>query len=217
MQNQLTCRVCSKQFNVKEIIRVYGEMLVNYRCCSPQCYTNFLNSQKTPAELKAQLISRVYRLTRFKTLEQTPEEILTREQEFVDQSFQLLKSAGIDAQTYLESDEGKSDYLMHSVEHESRDAAMDRCGNCEYHEMIDIEIGKTIYRCAQKVELFPDFCRAYQEDEQWETRLLEYAIERCENCKNVVILKEVGFDMPYCPKKLNRLKKECLDYDPKEF
>lgn len=36
------CRVCGQDFDVKEVIRVYGEVPTIHGCCSAQCYTQLL-------------------------------------------------------------------------------------------------------------------------------------------------------------------------------
>lgn len=48
------CLECKKEYSKKEAKRVYGEMFLVHRCCSPQCYTemvtkkdkNRMNTQK---------------------------------------------------------------------------------------------------------------------------------------------------------------------------
>jgi len=42
MAKNINCRVCSKSFNVKGSIRVYGDIPASRRCCSARCYTEFL-------------------------------------------------------------------------------------------------------------------------------------------------------------------------------
>jgi len=172
----------------------------------------------TPAQLKAQLISRVHRLNEFLKMPETPDWIIDNERKFIERSYQHLKDIGIDAQQYLESDQGKTDYLMYAVDHDGRNAAIDRCTSCEHYEMIDLEIGRTDIQCELKVELFPDACRAFREAEDCDTRFQMMSLERCQNCHNAVMVKEFNdIEFPYCSKKLNRIKRDCLSFDPKEF
>jgi hypothetical protein len=62
-----TCEFCKKEYDVKEVKRVYGETPAIHHCCSAQCYTKKLkqdsenlesvysdpNNQPTPAYMKS--------------------------------------------------------------------------------------------------------------------------------------------------------------------
>lgn len=34
-----TCNQCGKEYDVKEVVRIYGDVLWKYTYCSAQCYT----------------------------------------------------------------------------------------------------------------------------------------------------------------------------------
>jgi hypothetical protein len=39
MEMTSTCNECQKEYDVKEVVRVYGDTLWKYTYCSAQCYT----------------------------------------------------------------------------------------------------------------------------------------------------------------------------------
>jgi hypothetical protein len=47
MKKLSVCKVCKKEYNIKETIRTCGETPVIHNCCSAQCYTKMLMENAT--------------------------------------------------------------------------------------------------------------------------------------------------------------------------
>jgi hypothetical protein len=50
----MKCNHCRKEVNEKEVIRVYGRMITEYGCCTPDCYTKAMTGEPPLEESKVQ-------------------------------------------------------------------------------------------------------------------------------------------------------------------
>lgn len=46
----MNCKICNKDFERKESVRIYGEVPINSGCCSSQCYTKLVTQSSKNKE-----------------------------------------------------------------------------------------------------------------------------------------------------------------------
>ena len=179
-------------------------------------------------ELKAAIVLLFRRrrcLEVFRVSENVPPNILKRSEKMYSEAIAKLKRMNFDAVPWMESPAGAVAYLQFCVNHDTRDASHDRCGQCNNYVMIDVFDAKkneydNIFLCILDHDgIERVVCKDFSDSgEPFPARLMA-SFNRCDGCGNQRIIKAVvvgipdGIDEDRCIKGCNRLSAAACEFD----
>lgn len=100
-----------------------------------------------------------------------PDALIESEENTISERKKYLRQLGVDVDSYLESDQGKTTYLIYAVHQEHNDSLEERCGRCLFYFMKSLPNNDKNFGCL-KYESRPMKCDDFKDTgEEFTSRL----------------------------------------------